>query len=147
MQQQYFSEQQIQDLYEKFSQLTLPKEQWTHAAHLTVALYHLYHHSVDEAACFLRSGIITYNHSLGNQNTAESGYHECITIFWIKVIGSFVAAHRELNLLDCCNAFLASRFAERDFPFQFYTKELLMSTAARAFWTEPDKQKIELNFE
>ena len=142
MQHYYSSENEIEYLFEKFSDRTLPKEQWTHEAHLTVALYYLFHHSREEAACFLRSGIITYNHSLGNQNTSSNGYHETITLFWIYVIDNFVQQHPALSLLELCNLFLQSPFAARDYPFQFYSKELLMSTAARGYWTEPDKQKL-----
>lgn len=138
----YQTESEIENLVTQFQNQTLPPPAWTHEAHLTVAVWHLKNHTLPEATCLLRSGIITYNKASGGKNTPTGGYHETITLLWIKIIHDFVCKNSDINLLDLCNAFLASEYATREFPLQFYSRELLFSTDARAFWVEPDLKNL-----
>jgi hypothetical protein len=66
-----------------FEQCTLPKEQFTHEAHLTTAMWYLRHYPQAEATNRMRRGIQRYNASVGGSPTA---YHETITLAWIAVI-------------------------------------------------------------
>lgn len=136
------TETEIEALVAQFQQQALPPKDWTHEAHLTVALWHLKNYTLSEATCMLRSGIITYNKASGGENTPTRGYHETITLLWIKIIHDFVHKNSDKNLLDLCNAFLASEYAARELPLQFYSRELLFSTDARAFWVEPDLKNL-----
>jgi len=43
---------------EKFNNVTLPKSEWTHHAHLTVALWYVDNYEFDDAVCRLKFGII-----------------------------------------------------------------------------------------
>ena len=135
----YTMESEILDLVNGFNNQSLPLARWTHEAHLTVALWHLQHHTPDEALCLLRSGIIVYNNQTGGENSPVKGYHETITVFWLKVIEHYLKRINTTDLLSICNEFLNSDFASKDLPLKFYSKELLFSTQARAFLTEPDK--------
>lgn len=128
----------MERLVSQFSDRTLPLSEWTHEAHLTVALWYLYQYTEAAAVCYLRSGIITYNQSLGGENTPQRGYHETLTLFWVKIIHHFIRKNPGLDLPALRQALLASPIASRDLPEQYYSKELLYSTHARAFWTEPD---------
>ena len=38
-----------EELVEKFRSRTLPKQEWTHEAHLKVGIWHLLHYSPDES--------------------------------------------------------------------------------------------------
>lgn len=138
----YKTLREIEDLINRFLDQSLPKEEWTHEAHLTVATYLLNKFSIEETTCMLRSGIIIYNKSVGGENTAVKGYHETLTLFWIKNICIYIKANKAKSILLLCNNFLKSIFADRDYPLKFYSKELLFSTKARAFWTEPDKENF-----
>ncbi len=131
---------QIEALVDGFRGLTLPlpKERWTHEAHLTVGAWFHKTHAEFEAICYLRSSIIAYNVSVGGKNTPEGGYHETLTLFWSRVIRYFVSAHKHLSLLELCNTFLDSPLASRELPLTYYTRETLFSTKARAVWVEPD---------
>lgn len=132
----------IQDLVTGFQNRTLPKEQWTHEAHLVTAIWFHVHHSPDEAIACLRSGIITYNDSLGGKNTPTDGYHETMTLFWCRVVSKFVAGHRHLPLVELCERFLSSEQANKDYPLKFYSRDVLFSVKARATWVEADLQSI-----
>ncbi|MBC7913450.1 MAG: hypothetical protein H7Y07_04935 [Pyrinomonadaceae bacterium] len=133
----YTSLSEIESIVDQFSNHTLPADQWTHQAHLTVALWHLFNYTTEEATCYLRSRIISYNQSQGKRNSPTEGYHETMTLFWIKVIDNYLK-ETTYNLLESCNSFLETEFSKGNYVFSFYSKDLILSTKARAFWTEPD---------
>lgn len=132
----------IELLVERFQARTLPKEEWTHEAHLIVALWHLKEYDKDTATCLLRAGIINYNLAVGTPNTGNSGYHETITLFWIRLMGLFVEKNKELNMSELVTKFLLSGYAKPAILFDYYSKDLLFSTAARANWVKPDIRSI-----
>ena len=138
----YQTEQQINELVEGFNKKTLPKDLWTHEAHLTTAIWHLKKYDINEATCLLKSGIISYNISLGGTNNGTSGYHETLTIFWITVIDYYVRINQPKSLLETCNSFLKCHLADKTLPFIFYEKANLLSSAARARFIHPDKRKL-----
>ena len=141
---QYISEQEIINIVYQFKNHTLPLELWTHEAHLTLAIWHLKKYTYAEATCMLRSGIITYNSSTGGVNNSTTGYHETITLFWIKVVADFLRKHLHLTPLAACNAFLASSISSKTYPYEFYSKALLHSTHARSHWTAPDLKPLQI---
>lgn len=132
------NESDILAIVHGFQNRTLPKEKWTHEAHLVTAIWHHCNHAEHAAICLLRSGIITYNVATGGKNTAEDGYHETLTLFWSRVIRDFVFARKGMNLADLCSEFLRSDQARREYPLKFYSREVLFSLKARAVWVEPD---------
>lgn len=138
------TESGILAIVDGFRSRTLPKEQWTHEAHLVTAIWFHVHHSPDEAIAYLRGGIITYNDSVGGKNTPTDGYHETMTLFWCRVIAGFVAANRHRSLVDLCSTFLNSVQATKEYPLTFYSRERLFSVKARATWVEPDLKKLEV---
>ena len=62
-----------------FRERTLPKWEWTHAAHLAVGTWHVHRYGVRASVDLLRDGICTLNQSHGTANTDSGGYHETIT--------------------------------------------------------------------
>lgn len=128
-------------LAQDFINKTLPVVDWTHEAHLLVALWHLKHYSKAEATCYLRSRIISYNEVVGTENGPRSGYHETLTLFWIWVIAEFLKRH-DGDLTELSNLFIKSKYADKRLPFQFYTKAKLIGIEARASWVAPDRQAL-----
>jgi hypothetical protein len=139
----FTSQLEIDDLIEKFIQATLPKVNWTHEAHLTVAIWHLQQYDFYHAFCLVKSRIIFYNTSVGGTNDSANGYHESITMFWMKVAHFYVSNNRTKPMLTMCNDFLKSPLASRDLPFYFYDKEKLMSPKYRAIYMEPKKVEFD----
>lgn len=131
-------------LVKQFISCILPKEEWTHEAHLVVCVWHLENYNFLEATCLLRARIIQYNIASGGQNTTTSGYHETITQFYIKIIEQYLGENENINdsFSDKCEKLLKSPLAARNYPLEFYSKELLFSLTCRATWVEPDLQKI-----
>ena len=130
----------------RFARLTLPKGEWTHAAHLTVGAWHVDRYGAAEALTRLRDGIRRLNESHGTSNTATSGYHETITAAYVTLLAAYLAAcPPELALPARVDRLLAGPLAARDMLFTFYTRERLMSVEARARWIEPDLAPLRLD--
>lgn len=139
-----YSEQQLNEIVQGFRDRTLDKSLWTHQAHIITAIWHLMQFDKEDALCRLRSGIISYNLSVGGENTGQSGYHETITIFWWEAIAQYLVQYPGRSFADTCAEFLQSPMADKGFPFCFYTKEKLLSAAARAKFIKPDLKEISI---
>jgi len=74
----YTSAEEIEILAGAFNSKTLPKDRWTHAAHLTIAVWYLKKYLFHEALNLVRKGITEYNVAVGTQNTTTGGYHDII---------------------------------------------------------------------
>lgn len=133
-----------QEIIQSFIKLTLPKAEWTHEAHLVTCIWHLEQYNELESICLLRSRIITYNQSVGGQNTTTGGYHETLTQFYVKIIELFLKNldNPNLNFEEKCDRLLKSPIANREYPLEYYTKELLFSLTCRATWVEPDLKAL-----
>jgi hypothetical protein len=135
---------EVMHLVARFENGTLPKAEWTHQAHLTVALWYASRLPFEEALVVVREGIRRINAAHGVATTPTGGYHETITRFYMMVIRSYVAEESGEAGTDWAarvNRLLA-RYGARDLPLRHYTRDLLMSPDARFGWVEPDLRPI-----
>ena len=140
----YRSPSDIDSLIHAFQECSLPRSQWTHEAHLTVALWYLFYDSEQEAINAVRNGIKRYNSAQGIETTQNSGYHEILTLFWVRTIRRYLAdENRNLSMVNLANGLIA-KYADRTLPFSYYTRDRLMSSEARIHWVEPDLRSLEL---
>jgi hypothetical protein len=127
------------DLAARFDACRIPKAEWTHHAHLVVGLWHVHRYGPDEALTRLRTGIRTLNAHHGTPNSATEGYHETITRAYVLLLSEYLQTDpADLPLTAGVAKLLASPLAARDALLRFYSRERLMSPAARASWVEPD---------
>ncbi len=125
-----------------FESHALPKEHWTHEAHLAVAILFLKKYRHYDAICRLKAGIMTLNAAHGTANTAEGGYHETLTLFWISVISLFIERHPSFTEAETVNAFVHSPLANKHLPFLFYSRETVLSEMGRAHYVSPDVHPV-----
>jgi hypothetical protein len=117
---------------------TLPHAEWTHRAHLTVALWYAAHHDADEALDLIRVGILRLNAAHGVPTTPTRGYHETITRFYMRVVAHFVEQEESGgDWAERANR-LVARYGHRELPLRHYSEARLKSAEARAGWVEPD---------
>jgi hypothetical protein len=123
---------------------SLPKPEWTHEAHLAACAWLILEHPEIVPERDLPAIIRGYNVAVGGVNDDTQGYHETLTQLYIRGVRLFLADCREEALLGRVNALLASGMAPRDWPFRFYSREVMFSVAARRGWVEPDLAPISL---
>ena len=139
----YREAREIFELVRGFETCSLPRERWTHAAHLTVALCHLLEYDWPEAVARVREGIKRLNAAHGVPTTRERGYHETLTLFWLRHVRAFL--ERDYNearpLVPLANELIGR--ADKNLPLEHYTRERLFSWEARLGWVEPDLKPLD----
>ena len=129
----------LDDLAARFSSRAIPKAEWTHLAHLAVGAWHVHHFGPEGALGRLRAGIRALNDSHGTPNTDSSGYHETITVAYVRLIDGFLSAFAaDVALEDRVRALVGGPLADRAVLLRFWSKELLLSPRARRAWVPPD---------
>ena len=132
---------EIYELKRAFENRTIAKGEWTHAAHLTIGLYYLVHHSFGVAKNLMRDGIFWLNDKHGTPNTDSSGYHETLTVFWLNEIADFIKANdTETNIVALANRML-DELCDPRLPLRRYSRETLFSVEARRMFLPADIQK------
>lgn len=116
----------------------LPREEWTHEAHLAATMYLVLRHPDIDLDKELPGLIRLYNESVGGVNDDHSGYHDSITRAYVAGVRLFLSTTAETGLAVRVNALLLSPMGRRDWPLRFYSPELLFSVPARRGFVEPD---------
>jgi hypothetical protein len=117
---------------------TLPREAWTHEAHLAACLWLLSERPDIDVDAEIAGIISRYNESVGGVNDDTQGYHDCITRAYVAGVRWFLSATVETELTARVNAMLLSDVGRRDWPLRFYSRDLLFSVTARRGFVEPD---------
>ena len=133
----YSSLAEIGNIVNAFQHGRISREEWTHRAYLTVALSYCVHFPLDAATSRMREGILRLNEINGVANTATSGYHETMTVFWISTVKGFVKTSTERDIVTQANELIAA-FGDPRLPLKFYSRKLLFSPEARARYVRPD---------
>jgi len=119
--------------------LTLPKPEWTHAAHFACTLWLMRHKpKLDLAAC-MPGFIRAYNEATNTPNTDTGGYHETITQASLRGARAVLNAHRPtMPLHEVLDDLMATRLGDRGWMLAYWTREALFSVQARREWVGPD---------
>ena len=116
---------------------TLPKSEWTHAAHFAAAMWILTHPNL-VAERDMPAVIRSYNEATGTRNTDSTGYHETITQASIRAARTFLAKRPDAGRAEALRSLLASPFGRSDWLLAYYSRDRLFSVEARRGWIEPD---------
>jgi hypothetical protein len=133
----YKSDDEIRTFVAAFEACTFHPSEFRHYQHLTVALWYVWHLPREEAITKMTTGIRRLAETYG-----KMGYHETITLFWLRIVSNFAAEQRgKLSLtatanalIECCN--------DKDLIRQFYSEELIATDKAKAEWVEPDLKAL-----
>ena len=133
------TDSQIAQIAKGFIDATLPKDDWTHAAHFAALLWILRHRSDLHPETDMPSLIRAYNTATGTENSDQSGYHETITLASIAATRAVMAGHAsDQPLHDILNAIMASNLGKSDWLLAHWQRETLFSIEARRHWVTPD---------
>ncbi|HYD01512.1 MAG TPA: hypothetical protein VEB22_09825 [Phycisphaerales bacterium] len=122
---------------ESFDACTIPLAAWNHLAHLTVAYLLLTAHPLEEATRRMQAGVRKYNAANGIQQTPIGGYHDTLTIAWMRILHATMSAYGRAESADDFlqqHPHLLSKVLLR----LYYSRPRIMSHDARHGWVEPD---------
>lgn len=129
---------EIRALGEGLLACALPREAWTHEAHLGACLWLLTERRDVDIDAEIGTIIRRFNESVGGVNDDHGGYHDSITRAYVAGVRLFLSETAETELAARVNALLLSDIGRRDWPLRFYSRELLFSVPARRAFVEPD---------
>ena len=138
----YKTEAEIKSLIAGFENCSLPRSEWNHQAHLTVALWYLNLFDEQEAINRVRQGILRYNQAIGIKTTKDGGYHETLTLFWVRMVSHYLSVNEEKISIPETVITIHDTYNDKYLPFQYYSRDLLMSWEARSGWVEPDLKPL-----
>lgn len=117
----------------------LPKCDWNHAAHLTVATCYLLSYSDEDSLSRLRKHIRYINDCHGTVNSLDSGYHETLTRFWLKILRRFLNSIPDpVQRLETVNRVVAEFAQFKNLYTEYYSFDPAKSREARVSWIPPD---------
>jgi hypothetical protein len=133
----YQDEAAIREVVEKFERCMYAPAEFTHPRHLTVACWYLTTFSPEKTLVQMRGALQRFSAHHGKQ-----GYHETITRFWVEVLAEYLAKlPPSMPLIERVNS-AVDRYGHKDVLFSHYTRERVLSEAARQEWIEPDLRAI-----
>ncbi|QQS42257.1 MAG: hypothetical protein IPM63_04765 [Acidobacteriota bacterium] len=132
----YGNENELRKVLERFETATIAREEWGHPEHLIVAYFYCCGNDENTACLLMKEGILKLLDVFGVDKEKEMPYHETMTGFWIRTVHAFVAANPDLNAVGACSALISGY--GKNYPLEFYSRELLFSDPARESFVEPD---------
>jgi hypothetical protein len=137
----FTSDAEIEHIGRGLLDCSLPKIEWTHAAHFAAAFWLLRRpdvHAVRDMPRLIRA----YNLATGVPNTDTGGYHETITLGSLRAARAWLERQPGAALHEALKALLASEYGRSDWPLTYWSKSVLFSAAARRGWVEPDLRPL-----
>ena len=95
-----------------------------------------------EAINRVRQGILRYNQAIGIKTTKDGGYHETLTLFWVRMVSHYLSVNEEKISIPETVITIHDTYKDKYLPFQYYSRDLLMSWEARSGWVEPDLKPL-----
>src|SRR5438094_1231271 len=129
---------EVAALASAFENATIPASEFTHAAHIAVALSYLDSFPPEQTLERMREKIRAFaaHHGVGNL------YHETLTTFWMRLL-EHVANTSEVDLpLWRRINLIVEDWTKRRPVEAHYSRELIRSQAARDKWVPPDRLPI-----
>jgi hypothetical protein len=135
----FTTDAEIERLGEGLLACTLPREDWTHEAHLAATIYLVVRRADIDLDAELPGIIRRFNESVGGVNSDTEGYHETITRSFLDGVRIFLKeADVSEPLHALVNGLLLSPMGRRDWPLRFYSRGRLFSVEARRSHVAPD---------
>jgi len=139
----FASEAEVIRIGEGLFAKTLPRTDWTHAAHFAAALWLMRYRPELNAAQTLPGLIRAYNESVGRVNDETGGYHETITLASLRAARGILDAYPpEMPVYRIVNALMATNLADPNWLLEYWSRGRLMSVEARRTWLEPDLKAL-----
>jgi flavin reductase (DIM6/NTAB) family NADH-FMN oxidoreductase RutF len=129
------SRQAFEQFVAAWEDRALPKDQWTHAAHVAIGAHYgvRYPNTAFER---IKVGICRFNEAVGTENSDTSGYHETLTRMWADVIAKVVRGFDDP--WNAVQEAVEKLGQDRDLHRLYYSFDVVRNTEARRRWMPPD---------
>jgi len=139
----YASDEEIARIAQGFLDRSLPREDWTHAAHFAATLWLMRHRPGMDLARDMPGLIRAFNEAKGGVNSDTSGYHETITQASLRAARPFLDANPpDLPLWQIVGALMKSELGNPNWLLEYWSRDRLMGVEARRAWMEPDLKPL-----
>jgi hypothetical protein len=135
MPEHFKTDDEIRSLVEAFEACTIHPAEFRHYQHLTVALWYVCSLPNEAAVAKMTTGIQRLAQAYG-----KMGYHETITLFWLRIVSEF--AIKSNDPLTAATNLMIEKYDNKDYILEYYSSELLASDKAKAEWVEPDLKPL-----
>lgn len=136
---EYKSLDEILSLVMRFETCEIEPKDFSHGAHITVAVWYLTQSDFDEAEKKMKEGLFRFL-----SHYKLEGYNETITIFWLKFLKSLLKRFEDdISLVQVINETVKS-CADSRIIFRYYSKEFVDTDEAKTSWVEPDLKCFDL---
>ena len=125
----------VADLVTRFEACTLPYPNWTHRAHLAVAVSYLRRLPFPAALDRVRENIQRYNRTCGTPD----GYHETITVVFLRAVAAYLERHPDAGAAAAVAELAAT--CDMAWVARHYSADRLES--GKADWAEPDLRDLD----
>jgi hypothetical protein len=137
------SEAEIDVFLAAFEGCTLPKERWTHGAHLLTGACYVHGLGREAALERMRVCVRRYNESVGGKNTETSGYHETITAMWIRLLDGLLRESPAMERAAFARLAVERFVGEKDIFRRYYDFDVVGSVEARREWVAPTLEALD----
>ena len=137
------SEEEIDAFLAAFEGCTLPKERWTHGAHLLTGACYVHGLGREAALERMRVCVRRYNESVGGKNTETSGYHETITAMWIRLLDGLLRESPAMERAAFARLAVERFVGEKDIFRRYYDFDVVGSVEARREWVAPTLEALD----
>jgi hypothetical protein len=128
-----------QKFLEAFESATLTKAEWTHEAHILMGWLYVQHYGNWERALpVVRAGIQKLNAAINH----GVGYHETITVVFLRVIDSYWKESCETDWEKFKQTYPELFNYRKPILAKYYTKARIFSEEARLQFIEPDREPL-----
>jgi hypothetical protein len=126
---------EILTLADRLKRCLLPKEEFHHRDHLTVAVVYLYAADLGTSMDRMRSSLKRFAAYHG----VTGLYHETLTRFWL------VQVEQRLDRSDCLSESVRKvreQLNDKNLAFEYFSRERIESKEARETWLQPDLKSL-----
>jgi hypothetical protein len=126
---------EILTLVDRLERCLLPKEEFHHRDHLTVAVVYLYASDLETSLDRMRNSLKRFAAHHG----VAGLYHETLTRFWLLQV------EKRLDRSQCLEQSVKKvreQLYDKNVAFEYYSRERIESKEAKENWIQPDLKEI-----
>lgn len=121
---------------------TITPKQWNHRAHVRGGYLLMQRFGLTEGTARMQAGLKRLNAAHGSPNTLMRGYHETITVAYLRLIFQRLIRTQSMTSQEFCD--VHPELLDKHLLLRYYTPDRLWSQAAKQGFLEPDVKSFDI---